>query len=755
MFIVNFIFVYILAGFILGNLLIILSKKSLHTTLAYLLGYGIAPLAISVMLYYLYWCFPHRGWFFYTIIIDSVWLIVLAICLYDIKIQLRPRDFISVLQKLSITGKVLIGVIVFIVGFTFIRGQLYPTLWADAIYYFQQGHVYSVDRSLDRLTTQIPFLEDGSGYMMNQSIRPAIPLLYSFFYTTPASQDIFIFSGGFLYFYYFILLLGMFCHILKRLRYDHDRIVLGLVLLVSSYYLINFLIFGFKEIILMFFILTALWTGYNITEYTARTKWLLSMCLGAFVGLALFINVSGVIIGGIIGLIYLIELFAHKVPFKQIVLHSIVIGFFLTLFSGGELRYGFDFIFKRTLLDTSSTIGATAASELTSYKIIQPEENPEENLVSDTPADTSSTTVVATDVVATEPDTSSIIIDEGLDPNQSTAQAGLKKQILLKGKLQGFTQIQFYGIIFWLFATILVVHIIQHRQFIHFEKSILGFFGLFFLIVMDPLFLNLHPQAYVLSISPKYTILLIPLAALFIVINYDVLLKLFAKINLYHLLVSSVGILLLLPSVRGMVVPYTLNLFEIVIPLYNVREYYLHKFDLFYIGVGVLFLIVNTILCYFIIVKAAKQKKVAMISLLFVTGSFIFPFLFLLNNNYHIINTFRNISATKETKLEMTETNEDALAYLDAIHYLNTKTDPTTKILFFYYRPSVYYLEDYHRFVTDSYIGSIDESNKSIVYVQDADYIVVRKTDLELYNFSQAVEVEQEFNSVVLLQVFY
>jgi len=49
--VVNFIFVYILTGFILSWVLLVLFKKDLHhRTLLYLAGYGMAPLLVSFTL---------------------------------------------------------------------------------------------------------------------------------------------------------------------------------------------------------------------------------------------------------------------------------------------------------------------------------------------------------------------------------------------------------------------------------------------------------------------------------------------------------------------------------------------------------------------------------------------------------------------------------------------------------------------------------------------------------------------------------
>ncbi len=759
--VVNFIFVYILTGFILSWVLLVLFKKDLHhRTLLYLAGYGMAPLLVSFTLNYLYHFFPHQQWWFYNGIIYSLWIACLLVLIYfrradDFKnIKLSIRTSWQTVRRSSLTAKIVLGFIVLTVGFVFVRGQFYPNLWADAIYYFQQGHVYSIDRSLDRLTTLIPFSEDGSGYIMNPSIRPALPVLYSFFYTSVDQKNIFIFSGSFLYFYYFILMLGIFAYILKKFHFDYERILIGLSLCVSSYYLINFVIFGFKEIILTFFVLIALLISHLIAQPTTQRPFVWSGMLGALIGLSVFINLSGVIIGGVVGLVYLIELCATKNNFKKVLFSIIVTCSFIVLMSAGELKN--DFTFFNQVKPTN--VGRTEVNEYSAYRIVEtPTPLPTVPEVS-VPEVTTTPEVIPSDT-ATTPTISEVadpvIIDENIDARQVMVDWELKKQILLKGKFQAFTQPQFYGIIFLLFGAICIIRIIQKRKPVYFEKNVLGFFWIFFFVVTDPFFLNPHPQAYVLSISPKYVILLVPLAALFITMDYAMIIHWLAKIKLRYLLFSSVLILLLVPGIRAVATTTVFSWFEQVVPLYNTSDYYIHKFDLFSIGVGVLFLVLNGIVISLLATKASQHQQRAVVQLLSIAGGLIFPFLFLLNNNYPIIPIMRNLFASKATKIEISETNSVALAFLKTINYLNTETDQQTRILFLEVRPAIYHLEDYKRFVDNTSVLNqpVNASGKKFVDVMDANYIVIRSNELEQHTFTLPVEIDQNYGSTILLRV--
>jgi len=744
--VINFIFVYFCSGLVLALVFRGIFKDKINSAILTVLGFGIAPLLLSLIQFYLYWFFPHQAWFFYVIIIYSIWVSLLFVILYfehTRRLTLAIPQYQSILKgfkKLTIVAKLLCVFLLFIIIFVFVRGQLYPTIWDDAILYFQQAHVYSIDRSLDRLDTLIPFQDDGSGYVMNPVIRPAIPILYSFFYTG-GERTIFIFSGSFLYFYYFILTIVLFALILIRLKFDVERTLIGLTLFLTCFYFINFLIYGFKEIILAFFLLFGLLACYETVGKTKTIQLNWTIILACILGFAITINYSGLIIAAITCVLYLVVLLAHRVKFISIIIYCCVLSSGILLISGVEINNDVGFIFGHPIFShTTTQLSSSAVSELTVYKIA-----PSSNATSHVTATTNDDNLDPIHTTITPITTNFDTADQSI---------GIAENLLIKGKLQGLTQPQFYGFVMWLFIVVLTLQFLQRSKSILFEKIILSFAGLFFFIIMDPFFLNHHPQAYVLSISPKYTILLVPLVALYITTQYAVILKVFTKLNLKYLLLLSVFILLLVPQFRGEAVAVTIDIFQRVTPLYNSLEYYNAKFTELYSMLAIAAVLFSSISAYYILRGVDLRKKVLFLNSTFLIIGFIGPFLFLLNNNYPLVNTFKYLAIPSEQRIIHNAVSDpNTVSMLEAINYLNNNTNPSAKVLFLYYRNYVYYMNNYHRFLFDQTDKSVDQTLKHSVDVQSAEYILVRKADLEVDEFTQPTSVVQEFGELVLLRV--
>jgi hypothetical protein len=78
---------------------------------------------------------------------------------------------------------------------------------------------------------------------------------------------------------------------------------------------------------------------------------------------------------------------------------------------------------------------------------------------------------------------------------------------------------------------------------------------------MDPFFLNPHKYAYVLSISQKYTFLLLPFIVLFTSFNFKYLNEYFSKFReRYILFLSIIPFFLLIPKIKNFL---KINLYEI------------------------------------------------------------------------------------------------------------------------------------------------------------------------------------------------
>jgi len=324
--ILNFIFVYLFSGFILSLFIKLLTKKAFDNKLIFLLGYGISPLLISLLLYYLYSFFPSREWIFYALIIYAVFAIFFIVSIKGIKkigITNSPKEVKDTFKKilrLNVFKKILLFFVLFVVIFNLTANIFYRVQWADAFKYLKQGFVYSQDRSNERLNTRKPFSSFGESnplygpekeYRMNTAIRPALPIFYSFFYIDKKPNNFNFASIDFIYSYYFILLILIIAYILSKQR--KKQALMGIVILLSCYSITIFSILGYKEIIILFYSIFSLYLFYLLIK--GNCLLLHSILIGVMCGLITYINYSGAIITGILFIVGLI-FFKSKISKK-------------------------------------------------------------------------------------------------------------------------------------------------------------------------------------------------------------------------------------------------------------------------------------------------------------------------------------------------------------------------------------------------------------------------------------------------------
>ena len=563
--ILNFLFVYIISGLILSLVIKHLLRESFDTKLSFLLGYGISPLLISLLLYYLYLFFPGKEWRFYVFIIYSIFVILLLIFLKQIKIlfsmNIKKITFLILnkIKKINVFSKIIVIFILSIVLFSFVRGIIYPNTWIDNFIYLRQGYVYSYDRSLDRLETRVPFSEFNNNiiappeqsFIMNTAVRPALPILYSFFFKDKIISEFEYFSVRFIYFYYFLLSIFALYYFLKK---NKARALIGVLAFVSCYYVVAFtIVFNSKEIILTFLSFFSVMLISLIKERDAFAKLKYAIIIGILIGLSIFINTSGIIIGGILILLFLKEIGITKKVWPLILTTTLLI----VVFSSFEIKGLYKFILNKNLLSTQNTTATFNSSELQNYKI---------------------TSISNTSTINNQPANAS------------------KLSILILGKLQGLTQVQFYGFLFIIFL-ITLVRTLKNHSLNSVTKNVLLYMGLFFFIIMDPFFLNPHKYAYVLSISPKYTVLLTIFAAFFIAYHFNNLIKIQEiKNRKLFFLISSC--LLFFVSIISLISPFRKILANIsysfflskIIPLYNDADYYIKILNNFILTLSILYI---------------------------------------------------------------------------------------------------------------------------------------------------------------------
>ena len=707
--ILNFFFVYVLSGLIISALTYYFFERKLDKKKCLLFGYGIAPLFISLTTYYLYAIFPHKNWPFYAFIIYGIFL--LLFCTFYKQVlafsKIESRHILNKIKKSFIasntTFKILLLFISFIVLFSFIRGSIYPNTWTDSFSYLRQGYVYSHDRSLDRLITRLPFSEFGKSnklmpptqsYIMNTAIRPALPILYSFFFHDKTISEFEYFSIRLIYSYYFILAIFLLGYYLKKYT---SNVLVGILAFSSCYYVLVYgPIFNAKEIILLFFSFFSFMLISEMKAVSDRLKLRYIVLIGTMIGLGIFINLSGIIIGGILFLLLIKEVGLKKKAWSIL----LATGLLLLIFSGSEIMnvFTFTFIPNKKILLNHDAMATFKSPELTRYNM-----------------------------------------------------ADSKLDILLKGKLQGFTQIQFHGLIFIIFL-ITLFRVAKKHSLDHLSKNILLYIGLFFLIIMDPFFLNPHKYAYVLSISPKYTVLLSIFVAFFIARHFDSLIAIkestknrliFSTLKYLFLLLS---VLILLSPIRIFLANKLYFILSKIVPIYNSPLYYLQALNRF-----LLYLSVLSLLVFFILGVTKRLKATMVLSLttqisILVIFLFIIPVTFSLNSNYNIYNTIAHTTnGNASKKLHMVTNAINGKQLYGIIDYINMNIDDDAKILITLRSSSNLYLDVWY--LTKNNQRLIKNKNKPFENFKNADYLLIhrnRLTDFTLsHNYSKVLETPQ------------
>ena len=647
--VLNFLFAYIISGFFLGLFIEKITPKNFNKKLSFILSYGIAPLLISFILYYLYLFFPGKEWFFYGLMI---YISFFALFIFSIK-ELRSihykkklfQNIINQTKALDIFKKILLLFVLLIIIFTVIRNLAYPTTYTDAIDYLRQGFVYSQEHSHTKFNEREYFSDFGENnilygpsesYKMNKAIRPGFPILYSFFYNDTSPSQIELFSIKFLYTYYFLLLLATFIYILYAFK--TKNILIGLTLLLSCYFLTKLSYSNYKAIATAFFSLTALLILYKLI----RTKNLYyAIFLGILCGLMSYINYTGLIISGIL---FLIGLLFYKSKLKQKIFVIVIILLTFGFFSAGEIQEYQRFIFKGSFISLENQEKTfTDSKEFNS------------RLASEEKSDSKS--------------------------SNTKSSFNLKMDTLITKKLQAFTQIQFFGFIFWFFLLILLFIIIKKTKLDHFSKINLTFIFLFFFIFFDPFFLNPHKFAYVLSLGYRYSAMLSIFVAIFIAFHYQVIWNIFQKIQIKYLKAIIVFFIFLFPYIRDFTSQEIFSLLNKIIITTNTDIYYLEKINL-----GLLFLGLSSVLSFFAIhfyeKKTTRKTNPSLVNTLFLGIFFIVPAIFTINNNQNIINTFKySLDSNQPKKTEEVTQSMGEKSALQAVDYINTNID-RDKIIF-------------------------------------------------------------------------
>lgn len=646
--------VYLLFGYSISQGLFHFYKV-LSIFLARLIGFGVAPLLVSLSLYGLYIFFPAQAHqFYYSLIIGLI--LIAAVTIEHLSVHDQRgrknlftffRNLAEQIRKTTILEKLLFFYIASIIFFVAIRLLLYPTVWGDLVAYTEQGYVYHQYHAYLDTPKQNSFFQNGLYHPILSSIRPAIPVLYSLSFGYDLQNEAQQFSFRFLYFYYFILVILLFFYFARILKVKPLYRNFSLSLLISSFYLIRFMILGFKEIIIIYLALLSLILLFKLRA-TKSHQLLFAALLGLCLGLNMYINYSGIIIGSFFFLLYGIFLIRQKQKFSDKIKLLLLTVVFCLVASGGEVvTASSSFILNRSLfpsLGGQPPPKVMESNELSSYHLTS----------------------------------------KG-NPNTQTPKYFLltpsQKSLLLKGKLQGFTQIQFYGLIFYLFLAVFLYLIITKKiLFDLFDKLLLSFIAIYLFVFFDPFFLNPHAFSYILAISPKYTIILIPFLSLFVMRYLENTELIWKKLKWFIVIFNLSLVTLLIPIVRNLFVNASYQLFSNMMPIYQDSSYYLKTLS----SLSLIFGISAAGFSFFYLLVTRKTKKFPLpilADLWILLFAFIIPNLILLNNNFLIVSTFENIFSSRSQKLISTAATEDDKDFFSLLNFLNQSLDSHKIIL--------------------------------------------------------------------------
>lgn len=596
------------------SLFSILSRFLKNKTFFLLLSVFLAsPLLIGLLLYLIFFVAPNQAKIFYIIAISFPILLLTFLGRKNLFLAFQvisDKWRILVSKPLDLFSKIILFAILFALILVFLRTILWPINWVDQIYYIKQAYVFAQTRSLD-LFFKWGFFHDSSlySYQMNPAIRPGLPMVFSTtFLFNNSLRDAQYFCQTIIFYYFLLTSSVVFYVSWKIAKKDNLKSALiALFLMLFTFHFIYLSIGGFKELIIIPMTILILFYISNQEKLLGR----LNPCIyiGIFAGLMSFINYSGVLISLFVLLIFILT----KGISPRKIISATKILLFVVIFSGFEFFVFINFV------------APSLASQFFHKEVASTTEQPIDVATSNTENDF---------IAAASPAAKNEFAGYGITS---------LKDLYIKGKFQGLFQIQYFGLIFILF-TIIVIATYKRLLENRFIKNLLFFLLIYGFIFFDPLNINRNDFAYVLSISQKYTTLLVPFVAIVIAYQFNRIEKLLEKINPKGLIVilSSFSILDFIFLKNNP--ERLLKIISVFVPILNNREYYIRGLRLLNNMSLILSTALLITLTYFYMMKRKKLvflfRKTSMVSGFFLLIFFLSPFLFFYNSNFGLKNTF-------------------------------------------------------------------------------------------------------------------
>ncbi len=691
------------------------STKAFSFSVAFFL----TPITIGLSYYYLLTFFQGRVNYFYVYI-----LTIINIILGLIAIIIKPKinfNLVNTVKHFFYAHPYIFIFSLSIFLLTIIRTAFWPINWGDQIIYLKQAYGYNLSKQGTASQIELQINNSFFDYNMSTAIQPLLPIIYSLFYLF--NNDFYgsqFFAQSIIsYFFLGVIMLLLFRHNEKN-RSDN---IISVFLILTCYYFINFTIYGFKELLIIGIIIISLQL-IQAVNFKDSKKTSILILLGICLASLSLLNYSGTVIAGIL---IIITFLFYKSSIVKKVLISFLIFIIMCTVSLGEPARFYRWSFEGINSKTQNITGIFTAV-ITKYK---------------------------------ENKNNTVIIENAQKEHEIVNfNIGESRfSYFTRSKFQGIFQIQFFGFIFHVFILVLILrfkHLIKNDL----SRIFLLFILMFTAIVIDPFSLNPNKYSFVLDISPKYTLILVPLVAFILSEHISFIKSILQKIGITTTLslLTSASIISLFVSKYLYIDIF--HLLKFLIPTFQEPYYYYKLIKNITLWLSIFGFFVSFIIFIVYVFRQKKLiycwKKHSVSFNLYFTTLFFIIFLIPFQSNYGISNIFTHTLANKETKLLH---NNGGKNFFETIVYTKNMIIPklnTNETLVFIDTDSVY--SSFFLEVSPKLVGNVDKNKNISKQLEDysAKYIFTTKEFYsELYKNDTYITFQEIFSNSEFVLLTY
>lgn len=454
------ILIFILTFFVFGYIITRLLSKFFSDVLSQserlILGLGIAPLLVSLILFFLFLIIPNKEGAVY---VAGVFIVFLLILLFTISTKEKQVAYLPLIsfKKLMKEQKdflVFLVLSIAVMGYIFFQAIAFPISSHDGTVYATMGRILSREKNLNNFPTKVP---DQTGfYFSGGQHPPGLPLIYAWGnFLSGTDSDYFQRTVSPMYALYLLILLWLVLKEramnFKKKSTDYAPIIGVILLLITPAFIWQ----AFENSIdplRMFFV----FASFVILWKTIQEKsFKLLILLGSVSGLALYSHASSTLIFAILILLLMFFLPFH---FWKKVSYTLIFACVVVVIGGGQ--YIINYTRFNNILG-QSTYGLTEIKVKNFYSSAQ-----------------------------------SAFVDQA-GSLTIAPKISLSRELIF-GRLQVFARPELFGISYYLFILALIYWLKTKRKE-KLDKIFLAGFLLFAIPVIYKFYLN---RRYILTVQP-------------------------------------------------------------------------------------------------------------------------------------------------------------------------------------------------------------------------------------------------------------